>query len=151
MLSEFEKQVLKNQSTLLLCLIDISENNKLDDETLTNVSSRMRESLLILTPPSLAESKALDDERNDLMGNKVVKLKCKKCGKETLWDENGLCEKCGITEELKWKVFKGSDGGYMVFRLDLPANETRYVKTREEAIKLRRDLNDALTEVSENA
>lgn len=63
MLSEFEKLVLENQITLLEGhLYSVTETRK----DLENAISKTKN---LLNPPSLEESKALNDERDDLMND----------------------------------------------------------------------------------
>lgn len=71
MLSPFEKQVLENQQLMMEKL-----RGNFGD---VDLKGKIQETEKLLNPPSLAESKALDKERNDLMGNE------KYCGKSFVY------------------------------------------------------------------
>ena len=52
-------------------------------------------------------------------------------------------------KQLQYRMLKMKRGGFLVFKEDLPFIDSKYVSTREKAIKLKKELNDALSQKSE--
>ncbi len=78
-MDEATKQILKNQKSIM-CFLRFGGEILRD-----NLGRRTDETRELLNPPSLAESKALNDERDDLMGNTSNEFlqiggDCKLCG-----------------------------------------------------------------------
>ena len=68
-MNEIEKQILKNQATIMTLIVDIAEKTHVDNlESLVNISNRMKEIKKILNPKQ--EQPINEQTKDALFGSK---------------------------------------------------------------------------------
>ena len=64
-MNEIEKQILKNQATIMTLIVDIAEKTHVDNlESLVNISNRMEEIKKILNP---SKEKPINEQTKDAL------------------------------------------------------------------------------------